>query len=174
MKLKTETGYPSIDKTHLKDVPPGKLNPIVYPFNLLNLFQYLNKGSFEKPIVEIGEEVHTKEDLRTDALILAKGLISFGLKKGAAIGIATPNLYEGVAMTFAANAVGMKVFFLNEEILDVELARVKIDCLLLCNKSETELKELSCDKFMISIVVQKKRQEFFSGTNNILSFGSTP
>ena len=55
----------------------------------------------------------THRKLRTDAGIIARVLLRFGIKAGDIIAVSMPNLYQAVAVFKAANKIGAVTTFLN-------------------------------------------------------------
>ena len=108
-----QTGYPSIDRTHLQGIDESMLNPTIFPISLLALFMYINGHDMDAVAIERDGKSYTRSQLRDDSLILAKGLCLLGLKPGEVLTIATPNLYEGIALSMAANAIGIRFAYAN-------------------------------------------------------------
>lgn len=109
-----QTGYPSIDRTHLQGIDESVLNPTTFPISLLALFQYINQNDMDAVAIERDGKSYTRRQVNDDSLILAKGLCLLGLQPGEKITIATPNLYEGIVLSMAANAVGIKFNYAND------------------------------------------------------------
>ena len=105
----TKTGYPSIDKTHLQDIPEAKLHPEILPVSMFATFMQINNEHLEEPAIETDGKVYSKQTFKDDIVKFAGWLLENGLKSGDKIMIVTPNSYEGIVATFGANAIGIKV-----------------------------------------------------------------
>ena len=110
------TGYPSIDRVHLQGIDASMLNPTIFPISLLALFLHINGHDLDAIALERDAEAYTRKQLADDTVVMATGLYLLGLKPGETITIATPNLYEGVVLTMAANAIGIKFGYANGDI----------------------------------------------------------
>ncbi len=108
-----QTGYPSIDRAHLHGIDESILNPAIFPISLLALFLHINQHDMDAVAIERDGKSYTRSQLRDDCYIIAKGLCLLGLKPGEKLTIATPNLYEGVVLAMAANAVGIRFAYAN-------------------------------------------------------------
>ena len=108
-----QTGYPSIDRTHLQGIDESMLNPTVFPISLLALFQHINQHDMDAVAIECDDKSYTRRQLKDDSLALANGLCLLGLQPRETITIATQNLYEGIALSMAANAVGIRFAYAN-------------------------------------------------------------
>ncbi len=139
--------------------------------SLLSAFYTLNKEKFDEGAVEINNKVHTKLELFYDVIRISSALWGIGFDSEKILGIATPNLYEGVVLTFSANLLGGKVFYLDEKALELDLKRVEVDYLLVSNKSKKELTQLGkkLQKTITFIVVKGKDDRYFPRPN-MLSF----
>lgn len=123
MSRKVKTGYPSIDKTHLKGIPKSKLNPTIFPFSMYETFMIINGTRLSEPAIQIGETIYTKRQLRNDVISIIRAMCDYSFKKDRKLVIITPNCYEGIVMTIAANAIGVRVLYLNPLDSDDELIR---------------------------------------------------
>ncbi len=108
-----QTGYPSIDRAHLQGIDELMLNPTIFPISLLALFMHINQHDMDAVAIERDGKSYTRSQLRDDSLTLAKGLCLLGLKPGEVLTIATQNLYEGIVLSMAANAVGIRFAYAN-------------------------------------------------------------
>ena len=104
-----KTGYPSIDRVHLRGVPEEKLHPKVMPYSMLAAYTVINEGHWQEPLLEQGDRKYSKEAFRDAATSFAAALLGLGIVSGAKIAIATHNCAEGIIATFGANAVGVAV-----------------------------------------------------------------
>lgn len=142
-----KTGYPSKDRTHLRDVPYSKLHPTILPLNFLGTFLLINSRNLDEPALISRGTTYTGKKLREDVIRLAKALILLGFQRRDILAIITPNLYEGIALTMAANALGGKIAYLNNHATTIEhiseLNRHEVDHLVLFARDEAYAKELT-------------------------------
>lgn len=103
------TGYPSIDKTHLQGIPEEKLHPEILPISMLATFMKINGEHLDEIAIEAGGKTYTKQALRDDAIKFAGLLMRENIRAGDKIVIVAPNSYEGIIATFGANAIGVQV-----------------------------------------------------------------
>ncbi|MCR5484949.1 MAG: acyl--CoA ligase [Clostridiales bacterium] len=118
----TATGYPSIDKTHLKNVNKKLLKPTVLPLSIYGSFMLINSKRLHEPAIQEGERIYSKQEIHDDVLTLIKSFKVCSVKRGQTLAIVTPNIYEGIVMTVAANAMGVKVAYFNSLAMDEEIA----------------------------------------------------
>ena len=109
----SETGYPSRDRKHLKGVSFAKLHPLIILMSLFKLFTMINGKVLDEIAISRGSVSYTRRQVRDDALLMMKALSALGLVAGDTLSIATPNLVEGIILTLAANAIGIKVAYHN-------------------------------------------------------------
>lgn len=67
----------------------------------------------DKVALEDGGVFYTKRRIDDDAILLAKALVTLGHAEEETLTICMKNLFEGVVLTFAANAIGLKVAYGN-------------------------------------------------------------
>ena len=108
-----KTGYPSIDKTHLQGLPEEKLHPEIFPISMFTTFMKINGEHLDEIAVEANGNTYTKQTLKNDIARTAGFFLGMGLTAGDKIIIATPNCYEGIVITFSANAVGIQVVMID-------------------------------------------------------------
>ncbi len=120
--MKNLTGYPSIDRTHLQGIDKKKLNPTILPLNLIATFLLINSKHLKKPVFVSRQIVHTGYRFKNDVFRLAKALLH-RLKPGSMLAIISENCYEMLVLTFAANAVGIRVAFLDPLATTAELSK---------------------------------------------------
>lgn len=111
--MKKETGYPSIDKTHLKGTIFFERHPIIpsMTFSQVLDLMFLMQGNHE--IVDcLDLKVNVKE-FQKDSLIIAKALLELGIKPKDIITISLPNYYQAIPIFKAANMLGAIVTYLN-------------------------------------------------------------
>lgn len=108
-----KTGYPSIDKTHLKGISYFKRNPLIPNLSVSNAFDLVSLGYRNEEAVDC-LDLHIKyKDLIKDSSILARAFMELGIKKGDIISICMPNIYQAVVFYFALNKIGAVTTFLN-------------------------------------------------------------
>lgn len=109
------TGYPSIDRIHLADIPEAKLHPKIETASLFGAFKAVNATSMDspEPLIERDGKVLTKREFEAEVLAVAAGLIHHGFSVGDTMVIYTSNLIESLVLTFAANAIGLRVAYAN-------------------------------------------------------------
>ena len=111
--MKKETGYPSVDKTHLKGTKFFERHPIIpsMTFSQVLDLMFLMQGNHE--IVDcLDLKVNVKE-FQKDSLIIAKALLELGIKPKDIITISLPNYYQAIPVFKAANMLGAIVTYLN-------------------------------------------------------------
>lgn len=108
-----KTGYPSKDKLHLKGVRFTKRHPLIITSSMYCSFVALNLFHMNETAIEIGNQTITKKQVKKDTQQVIRALKSMKIKKGARIAIVTPNVYEGIILNLAANAIGVATVFLN-------------------------------------------------------------
>ena len=178
-----KTGYPSIDRTHLEGIDPKKLNPTVLPLNLFGTFLMINSKSLDEVAIERGNKRYTKRQLKRDTIALAKAFLALGLKSGDTLAIMTPNLYEGIALTFAANALAIKVAYFDEDRsgdldqLRLELIAHTVDALVVYDRTMDFAKTLfslvPILRFIISITPEGEispPKRFFASGQMFISY----
>ena len=121
MSRKFKTGYPSIDKTHLQGFSKKLLKPTILPISIFGAFMMLNSKRLNEPAIQDAERTYKKDDVREDVLILTKAFRVYSISRGQRLAIITPNFYEGIVMTIAANAAGIQVVYFNPLETDEEL-----------------------------------------------------
>ena len=110
------TGYPSVDKIHLAGIPDEKLHPNIQPYSMYAIFSQINEGRMDEVVLEQNGKTWTKREIRNDATMFADALLNAGVMPHDTIAIALPNSYEGIIITLGANAIGVKVAYLNPEL----------------------------------------------------------
>lgn len=109
-----KTGFPSIDKTHLVGIPQEELHPEIHNWSMYKTFMKMNEGYMDQSAVYDNDGEHSKESLVVTIKSYACSLLELNVKCGAsAIAMAVPNSFSMVAIVMAANALAVKVFFLD-------------------------------------------------------------
>lgn len=135
-----ETGYPSVDKTHLKDAKFFEKNPIIPNLSISDVMRLLWINCPNDPAVSCHNLSATHKELLNDAKIIAKSFKELGVKKGDIVCVSMPNYYQGIASFIAANTVGAIITFLNPYAQDNELVAQlnKYESHLLINFDKTK------------------------------------
>ena len=118
---KNKTGFPSIDKTHLKGQSIFKRNPIIPNMSVYNALKLLNLNCGDSIAVDCGNLRVLYKDLFNDAAILARAMKELGIKKGDIVISSTPNYYQAIVVFLAANKIGAITTFLNSFASDEEI-----------------------------------------------------
>ncbi len=109
-----KTGYPSIDKIHLAGIPADELEPKIYPYSMYKTFLLMNAGYMDNSAVFDNNGEHGKKELVLAIKNCAAAMIGALVRPGeSSVAVAMPNSFEMVAVVMAANAIGVKVFFLD-------------------------------------------------------------
>lgn len=123
MSRNLKTGYPSKDKTHLQGFSRKLLKPTILPISIFGAFMMINSKRLHEPSIQQGDRIYSKKEVRSDALTLIKAFRTYSIGRGKRLAIITPNFYEGIVMTMAANAVGVQVVYFNPLETDEELLK---------------------------------------------------
>jgi len=109
------TGYPSLDKLHLQDIPESKLHPKIDTASLFGAFEAINATSMDdgKTLIERCGQTLTKREFEQEVLAVSAGFLGLGLSPNDTLVMYTPNLIESMVVTFAANAIGIKIAYAN-------------------------------------------------------------
>lgn len=107
------TGYPSKDKTHLKDTKFFERHPIIPSLSISNTMDLLNFNKKNAPAVECLKLRVNNDELKKDAIILSEGLLELGVKPNDIVPVSMPSFYQAVAIFKACNRIGAITTFLN-------------------------------------------------------------
>ena len=121
MSQNLKTGYPSKDRTHLQGFSKKLLKPTILPISILGAFMLINSKRMDEPSIQTGERIYSKQEVHDDVITLIKAFKTYSISRGKRLAIVTPNIYEGVIMTIAANAMGIQVVYFNPLETDDEL-----------------------------------------------------
>lgn len=111
--MTNKTGYPSIDKEHLKDVSYFKKNPIIPNISVYDSLVMLSKFYRDECAVDCLDLQISYNKLIDNAVIISRAFKELGVKKGDIITVSMPNFYQAVAIFLAANRIGAVTTFLN-------------------------------------------------------------
>ena len=111
--MKKETGYPSIDKTHLEGTKFFERHPIIPSLTFSQVLDamFLLQGNHN--IVDCLDLRVTSDEFKKDSLILAKALLELGVKRNDIIVVSMPNYYQAIPIFKAANMIGAITTYLN-------------------------------------------------------------
>lgn len=107
------TGYPSIDKTHLRDAKFIEKHPIIPNVNIYSAFKLMSTPYQNDSAINCLDLNATYKELLEDSITLSKAFRELGIKKGDIITVSMPNFYQAVTTFFAANRIGAVTTFLN-------------------------------------------------------------
>ena len=111
--MKKETGYPSIDKTHLEGTKFFERHPIIPSLTFSTVMDLMFKLQGNHKIVDcLDLEVDVKE-FQKDSLILAKSLLELDIKQKDIVVVAMPNYYQAIPIFNATNMLGAVTTYLN-------------------------------------------------------------
>lgn len=182
--MKKETGYPSVDKTHLKGTKFFERHPIIpsMTFSQVLDLMFLMQGNHE--IVDcLDLKVNVKE-FQKDSLIIAKALLELGIKPKDIITISLPNYYQAIPVFKAANMLGAIVTYLNplssieetKQYLNLYESSIFITYDAM-NKYNAEITKETKVKHIITLKESKvnsrdfnQKQEYTTGYNENLDF----
>lgn len=118
---KKETGYPSIDKTHLRNTKFWERHPFIPPVNISTAIDWVSRGHLNWPVINQRELTLTRGEYINDAKMVARALLQLNIKKGDIITISTPNLFQSLVIFKAANQIGAITTFINNKASHEEL-----------------------------------------------------
>ena len=108
-----ETGYPSIDKTHLKGTSFFERHPIIPSLTFSQVMDLMFMLQGNHNIVDcLDLRVNVKE-FQKDSLLIAKGFLELGIKPGDIIVVSMPNYYQAIPVFKACNMIGATTTYLN-------------------------------------------------------------
>ncbi|MCR5522350.1 MAG: acyl--CoA ligase [Clostridia bacterium] len=122
MNRNNPTGFPSKDKTHLVNVSKKLLKPKVLPLSIYGTFMLLNSKRLREPAIQQGGRIYSKQEVHDSVIAMIKSLKAYSFKRGQRLAIITPNFYEGIIITMAANAAGIQVVYFNPLATDEEIS----------------------------------------------------
>lgn len=169
----TQTGYPSIDRTHLKGLKYFERHPIIPNLSISNAIDLMFMFSGKKPVIDCLDLKVNHKQFKTDANVLAKAFLQLGVKAGDIIAVSMPNFYQAVAVFKAANRIGAVVTFLNPYASDDELIRYleKYDAPILINYDKDqayneEIKAKSKIRYIITLHKDQLNNRSFNKHSN--------
>ena len=117
------TGYPSIDQTHLAGFSHKELDPTIPPVSISTAIDLISFGHMRAPLVNQRDLTVTRGEYIKDSKMVAKALLQLGVREGDIVVVFTPNLYQSLVVFKAANRIGAITTFLNNEASDEELIK---------------------------------------------------
>ena len=111
--MKKETGYPSVDKTHLKGTTFFERHPIIPSMTFSQILDLMFMLQGNHNIVDCLDLRVDVNDFKKDSLIVAKALLELGVKPKDIITVSMPNYYQAIPVFKAANMIGATVTYLN-------------------------------------------------------------
>lgn len=146
MDGKELTGYPSIDRIHLRGIPEEVLHPEIYPLSMLATFQKINEGHMDEIAIDTIERQYTKQEILDKVSALAAAMLGLGLMAGDKVALIVPNCVEGILIVLAANALGISIAMLDpyvppEQTFD-EIALHKPDVVFVKDKPPREVAQI--------------------------------
>lgn len=110
---KKETGYPSIDKIHLKGTKFFERHPIIPQLSFSDVMDFMFAIQGEHNIVDcLDLEVNTKQ-FQKDSLLIAKALLELGVRPKDIVVVSMPNYYQAIPIFKATNMIGAITTYLN-------------------------------------------------------------
>lgn len=160
-----KTGYPSIDKTHLKNVSFLDKHPIVPNMSIYNGMELLSMLYRKNIAVDSLNVSITYQELLNSAFNIAKAYKELGIKTGDIVAVSMPNYYEAISCFLAANSIGATLTFLNpysskEELINY-LNKFESPILINYDKDEEYNKEIK-EKTKVRQVVTLQKSEINS------------
>ena len=111
--MKKETGYPSIDKTHLKGTTFFERHPFIPSMTFSQLLDLMFSIQGNHEIVDCLDLKVDVKEFEKDSLIIAKALLELGVKPNDIIAVSMPNYYQAIPVFKACNMIGAVVTYLN-------------------------------------------------------------
>ena len=111
--MKKETGYPSIDKTHLKGTKFFERHPIIPSMTFSQILDLMFMLQGNHNIVDCLDLRVDAKEFEKDSLIIAKSLLELGIKPNDIVAVSMPNYYQAIPVFKACNMLGAVVTYLN-------------------------------------------------------------
>ena len=157
------TGYPTIDKTHLKDAKFFEKHPIIPNISIADTMKLLWATCPNDPAISCLDLNATHKEFLLDSKIIAKAFKEIGVKKGDIVSVCTPNFYQAVAAFVAANTVGAVITYLNpwsqDNELVVQLNKYESPVLINYDKSNEYNEQLKKQTKLKNIITLEKGKE---------------
>ena len=178
LQRKEKTGYPTIDKTHLKGTKFSERHPIIPSISIVDTMDLLWLTDMKSPAISCGDLIVSRSEFKTDRKIIAKALKELGIKKGDIICVSMSNYYQAVAAFAAANEIGAILTFLNpyaqDEELIAQLNRYEAPILINYDKTK-EYNENIKNKTKVKQIItlgkdKEKTREFNTTSNNLIGY----
>ena len=111
--MKKETGYPSIDKTHLEGTKFFERNPLIPSLTFSQVLDGMLLLQGNHNIVDCLDLRVTSDEFKKDSLIIAKAMLELGVRPKDIIAVSMPNYYQAIPIFKAANMIGAVTTYLN-------------------------------------------------------------
>ena len=108
-----KTGYPSIDKTHMKNEKIFYRHPFIPNMSVSNALDFMSIAYRKEVAIDCLGLNATYDEMLNSSLIMARAFMELGLKKGDIVAISMPNIYQAVISYLALNKIGVTTTFLN-------------------------------------------------------------
>lgn len=108
-----KTGYPSIDKTHMKNEKIFYRHPFIPNMSVSNALDFMSIAYRKEVAIDCLGLNATYDEMLNSSLIMARAFKELGLKKGDIVAISMPNIYQAVISYLALNKIGVTTTFLN-------------------------------------------------------------
>ena len=109
--MKKETGYPSIDKTHLKGTKFFERHPIIPSMTFSQILDLMFMLQGNHNIVDCLDLRVDAKEFEKDSLIIAKSLLELGIKPNDIVAVSMPNYYQAIPVFKACNMLGAVVTY---------------------------------------------------------------
>jgi long-chain acyl-CoA synthetase len=107
------TGFPSVDQTHLHDISRGKRNPFIPDCSIYKAIRLTSMHYRRSAAVDCLKVKLSYAELLGAADQTAKAMCFWGVKPGDIVAAALPNYWQAVVIFLAANKIGAVTSFLN-------------------------------------------------------------
>lgn len=172
--MKEKTGYPSIDKIHLKETKFFERHPFIpsmLSFSQVLDMMFLLQGNHN--IVDCLDLRVDVKEFQKDSLMMAKALLELGVKPKDIITVSMPNYYQAIPIFKAANMLGAVVTYINplasleetKKYLNMYESEVFINCDSF-PYSNSDIKEDTKVKYIIKMKEDLRNSRNFYQENN--------
>ena len=159
--MKKETGYPSIDKTHLKGTKFFERHPFIPSMSFSDVMDLMFFMQGEHDIVDcLDLKVNTNE-FKKDSLLMAKAFLELGLRPNDIVVVSMPNYYQAIPVFKATNMIGAISTYLNPlasiEETKAYLNQYESPIFITCDKGEAYNKEIK-DGTRVKHIISMKEE----------------
>jgi len=110
---KKDTGFPSVDRKHLRGVPRSKRNPYIPDCSIYQAIRLTSMFDRRSAAIDCLETRISYAELLDAADLTANAMRFWGIKPGDIVTAALPNYWQAVVIFLAANKIGAVTSFLN-------------------------------------------------------------